>query len=173
MMYRELLALKIDIEMLKTAFGNSMKVGPIAAIDARRGYRIKFGEDENGEPFLSPWYPHPESGGNSSTWMPLSMGQIVGMVNPNGDTRQGLLIRGGFSDANQPPSEDILANVLRAFGVSVTVKDGTVTIDGNLVVKGNVDFKDGHVKHNDVNIGDTHIHGGVERGRATTDEPAN
>lgn len=172
-MYRELLALKIDIEMLKTAFGNSMKVGPIAAIDARRGYRIKFGEDENGEPFLSPWYPHPESGGSSSTWMPLSLGQIVGMVNPNGDTRQGLLIRGGFSDANQPPSEDMLANVLRAFGVSVTVKDGTVTIDGNLVVKGNVDFKDGHVKHNDANIGDTHIHGGVAPGRSNTDVPSN
>ncbi|MCR5941105.1 baseplate assembly protein [Ochrobactrum sp. XJ1] len=172
-MYRELLSLKIDIEMLKTAFGNSMKVGPIAAIDPKRGYRIKFGEDENGEPFLSPWYPHPESGGNSSTWMPLSLGQIVGMVNPNGDTRQGLLIRGGFSDANQPPSEDMLANVLRAFGVSVTVKDGTVTIEGNLVVNGDVNFNDGHVKHNEANIGDTHVHGGVAPGAADTDVPSN
>ena len=95
------------------------------------------------------------------------------MINPTGDARQGILLRGGFSDVNQPPSADLLANVLKAFGVTVTVKNGTVTIDGNLVVKGNVDFMDGHVKHNEANIGDTHIHGGVDRGGATTDEPAN
>ena len=110
-MHRNLVGMKIDIEMLKTAFGKSLKVGPVAAIDAEKGYRIKFGEDENGQPFLSPWYPHPESGGASSTWMPLSLGQIVGMMNPNGDPRQGLLIRGGFSDANQSPSNDLLASV--------------------------------------------------------------
>ncbi|EXL07420.1 phage baseplate assembly protein V [Brucella anthropi] len=172
-MYRDLLAMKIDIEMLKTAFGKSLKVGPIEQVDAKKGYRIRLGEDENGEPFLSPWYPHPESGGATSTWAPLSKGQIVGMINPTGDARQGILLRGGFSDVNQPPSADLLANVLKAFGVTVTVKNGTVTIDGNLVVKGNVDFKDGHVKHNEANIGDTHIHGGVDRGGATTDEPAN
>ncbi|MFI3903766.1 baseplate assembly protein [Ochrobactrum sp. S1502_03] len=173
MMHRNLVGMKIDIEMLKTAFGKSLKVGPVAAIDAEKGYRIKFGEDENGQPFLSPWYPHPESGGASSTWMPLSLGQIVGMINPNGDPRQGLLIRGGFSDANQPPSNDLLASVFRAFGVNATVKDGKITIQGDFVVEGNVDFKGGHVKHNGADIGDTHIHSGVERGRDNTDPPAN
>lgn len=172
-MIRDLLGMKIDIEMLKNAFGKSLKVGPVAAVDAQKGYRIKFGEDENGQPFLSPWYPHPESGGNSSTWMPLSVGQTVGMINPNGDPRQGLLIRGGFSDSNQPPSGDLLANVFKAFGISATVKDGVVTIDGNLVVNGNADFKGGHVRHNDADIGDTHVHSGVERGRASTDPPSN
>lgn len=172
-MLRDLIGMKIDIEMLKTTFGKSLKVGPVAAVDAKKGYRIKFGEDENGQPFLSPWYPHPESGGNSSTWMPLSLGQIVGMINPNGDPRQGLLLRGGFSDASQPPSSDLLANVFRAFGVDATVKDGKLTIKGDLVVDGNVDFKNGHVKHNDADIGDTHVHGGIERGRNDTDPPSN
>lgn len=173
MMLRDVIGMKIDIEMLKNAFGKSLKVGPVAAIDAEKGYRIKFGEDESGQPFLSPWYPHPESGGNSSTWMPLSLGQIVGMINPNGDPRQGLLIRGGFSDRNQPPSTDLFANIFKAFGVAITIKDGVVTIDGDLIVNGNADFKNGHVKHNDANIGDTHIHGGVEPGRANTDVPSN
>lgn len=172
-MLRDTIGMKIDIEMLKNAFGKSLKVGPVAAVDAQKGYRIKFGEDENGQPFLSPWYPHPESGGNSSTWMPLSVGQIVGMVNPNGDPRQGLLIRGGFSDSNKPPSTDLLANIFKAFGVAITIKDGVVSIDGDLIVNGNADFKNGHVKHNDANIGDTHIHGGVEPGRANTDVPSN
>ncbi len=121
-MFRDLLAMKIDIEMLKTAFGKSLKVGPIEQIDAKKGYRIKLGEDENGEPFLSPWYPHPESGGATSTWAPLSKGQIVGMINPTGDARQGILLRGGFSDINRPPSADLLASVLKAFGVTVTVR---------------------------------------------------
>lgn len=173
MMFRDLVAMKIDVEMLKTAFGKSIKVGPIEQIDAKRGYRIKLGEDENGQPFLSPWYPHPESGGDTSTWAPLSRGQIVGMINPTGDPRQGILLRGGFSDSNQPPSNDLLANVLKAFGVTVTIKDGTVHISGNFVVEGNVDFKNGHVKHNGKNIGDTHIHGGVVPGAAMTDVPAN
>lgn len=172
-MIRDLLRMKIDIEMLKNAFGKSLKVGPVAVIDAQKGYRIKYEEDENGQPFLSPWYPHPESGGNSSTWMPLSVGQIVGMISPNGDPRQGLLIRGGFSDSNQPPSSDLLANVFKAFGVTATVKDGVVTIDGDFVVNGNVDFKGGHVRHNEADIGDTHAHGGVERGRQNTDPPSN
>lgn len=172
-MYRDLVGMKIDIEMLKTAFGKSLKVGPVADIDEKRGYRIKFGEDENGQPFLSPWYPHPESGGSSSTWMPLSKGQIVGMINPNGDPRQGLLFRGGFSDENAPPSNDLLANVFRAFGVSVTVKDGKVTIKGDLVVEGKADFKGEHVKHNDVSIGDNHVHSGVAPGDSETDPPSN
>lgn len=95
------------------------------------------------------------------------------MINPNGDPRQGLLLRGGFSDANQPPSNDLLENVFRAFGVDATVKDGRLTIKGDLVVEGNVDFKGGHVKHNDANIGDTHVHSGIERGRNDTDPPSN
>ncbi len=172
-MIQSLIGMKIDMEMLKTAFDNSIKVGRVAAVDAAKGYRIKLGEDENGQPYLSPWYPHPESGGNSSTWMPLSEGQIVGVINPTGDPRQGLLVRGGFSDENAPPSSDLLANVLRAFGVTATVKDGTVTIEGNLVVKGNVDFKDGHVKHNTADIGDTHVHSGIRRGGEETDPPSN
>ena len=105
--------------------------------------------------------------------MPLSVGQTVGMINPNGDPRQGLLIRGGFSDSNQPPSSDLLANVFKAFGITASVKDGVVTIDGNFVVNGNADFKGGHVRHNEADIGDTHVHSGVERGRASTDPPSN
>lgn len=63
--------------------------------------------------------------------------------------------------------------MFKAFGITATVKDGVVTIDGNLVVNGNADFKGGHVRHNDADIGDTHVHSGVERGRASTDPPSN
>ncbi|WP_282046307.1 baseplate assembly protein [Roseibium album] len=178
----------IDLQMLKTRFGQMVKVGPVAAVDPEKGYRLNLGEGENG-PLLSPWLPHPESGGQSQSWMPLSEGQVVAVISPNGDMRQGLLLRSGFTDANQPPSMDLLANVLKAFGITITMKDGVLTIDGNIKVNGDVEingdvtiegdfkvtgdvnFHDGHVEHNGTNIGDTHVHGGVTPGGADTDVP--
>ncbi|WP_338606861.1 baseplate assembly protein [Pelagibacterium nitratireducens] len=120
--------MKIDIERLKQAFGASLKVGPVAVVDPSRGYRIKLGEGANG-PFLSPWYPHPESGGENSSWVPLSVGQVVGMVNPNGDPRQGFLIRGGFSGQNPPIADD--AEIVRfGFGpLTITAVDGGLIVD--------------------------------------------
>lgn len=135
-MFGMIVDMKVDIEMLKTAFGNSIKVGAVEEIDANKGFRIKLGEGPDGEPFLSPWRPHPESGGQSLSWMPLSKGQIVGIVNPTGDMRQGLIFRGGFSGEHQQPSDDLLANVLKAFGITITMRDGVLTIDGNVRING-------------------------------------
>lgn len=173
---------RIDIEMLKTRFGQMIRIGPIEEIDPVKGYRIKLGDGEDG-PFLSPWLPHPESGGQSSSWMPLSKGQVVSVISPNGDMRQGVLLRGGFTEGNPAPSTDLVANVLKAFGVTITMKDGEVVIEGDVIVKGNVkiegdqevegnvDFSEGHVHHNGTNIGDSHVHSGVVPGGADTLTP--
>ena len=171
-----IVGLKTDLEMLKTAFGNALKVGPVAEIDAKRGYRLKLGNGPSG-PYLSPWYPHPESGGQTASWMPLSKGQIVAVVHPAGDMRQGVMFRAGFGGNNAAPSADLAANVLRAFGVTITMKDGRVTLEGDLTVKGDVevhghtDFHDGHVRHNGTAIDDTHRHGGVDPGNGITNVP--
>lgn len=126
-MIRELLAMKADLEELKTSFGTSLRVGPVAVVDAEKGFRVKWGDGEDG-PFLSPWYPHPESGGATSTWMPLSEGQIVGILNPDGDPRQGILVRGGFSGLNPPPSQDLAENVFAFGGVRIEIKEGGTVI---------------------------------------------
>lgn len=129
-MIREFVALKSDIEALKSAFGNSMRVGPVKVVDPEKGFRISFGAGTGGNEYLSPWYPHPESGGKTSTWMPLSEGQIVGIINPTGDPRQGVLLRGGFSDQNPPPSQSLSENVFVFGGVKITIaEDGSVIID--------------------------------------------
>lgn len=178
-MFDFLTGLKIDLEMIKTRFGELIRIGPVEEIDPVKGYRIKLADGEDGS-FLSPWLPHPESGGQSSSWMPLSKGQVVGILSPNGDMRQGVLLRSGFTEQNQPPSADLLANILKAFGITITMKDGTLTvegdvkiignveIEGDLKVTGNVDFYSGHVKHNDTNIGDDHVHGGIVKGADDT-----
>lgn len=129
-MINQMLLLRADIEALRTAFGTALRVGPVEVVDAQKGFRVKWGEGTDGKPFLSPWLPHPESGGETSTWAPLSKGQIVGVINPNGDPRQGMLLRGGFSDQNPPPSESLDENVLRFGGVTITLgKGGSVVID--------------------------------------------
>ncbi|MDX6806316.1 baseplate assembly protein [Terrihabitans rhizophilus] len=120
----DLYGMKTDIEMLKSAFGNALKVGPVEEIDAKRGYRLKLGEGADG-PFLSPWYPHPETG---KTSVPLKKGQIVGVINPTGDMRQGLMFRGGYSDGNPSPNDNMEANVFEDAGVRMVVADNALTI---------------------------------------------
>lgn len=181
-MFDIITGLRIDFEMMKTRFGEMIRIGPVEEIDAAKGYRIKLADGEDG-PFLSPWLPHPESGGQSSSWMPLSKGQVVGILSPNGDMRQGVLLRSGFTDEHQPPSADLLANVLKAFGITFTIKDGEVVIEGDVIIKGNVkiegdqevegnvDFRAGYVHHEDTNIGFDHVHSGVVPGSADTEGP--
>lgn len=129
-MISEIIAQRADIEQLKTVFGRALRVGPVEVVDPVKGFRISYGNGSGGEPFLSPFYPHPESGGATSTWAPLSKGQVVGVINPGGDPRQGILLRGGFSADNPAPSQSLDENVLAFGGVKLTLhKDGTVTID--------------------------------------------
>lgn len=136
-MISEIIAQRADIEQLKTLFGRALRVGPVAVVDPEKGFRIKLGDGADGEPFLSPYYPHPESGGATSTWVPLSEGQIVGVINPGGDPRRGILLRGGFSDANPPPSNSLSENVFAFGGVKLTISDnGSLVVDapGKVVV---------------------------------------
>ena len=136
-MISEIIAQRADIEQLKTLFGRALQVGPVEVVDAERGFRIKLGEDGEGQPFLSPFYPHPESGGATKTWAPLSKGQIVGMLNPGGDPRRGVLLRGGFSDANPAPSQSLDENLLSFGGVTLAINaDGSleITAPGTVLV---------------------------------------
>ncbi|WEK04561.1 MAG: baseplate assembly protein [Candidatus Devosia phytovorans] len=142
-MISEIVAQRADIEQLKTLFGRMLRVGSIAVVDPEKGFRVKWGNGPKGEPFLSPFYPHPESGGATSTWFPLSEGQIVGVINPGGDPKQGLLIRGGFSGENAAPSGSLDENVLKFGSVKITIgNDGAVTIDAAQAVTVNAPLVD-------------------------------
>jgi len=181
--------LKADIELVRSAQANMVKVGPVAMMDPVKGYRLKLGEGADGQPYLSPWYPHPETG---KTSVPLKIGQVVGVVNPNGDPRQGFLLRGGYSDENGSPNDDMAANVFEDAGVRVAIASGklvvsigntTHTISGSgiettvddvdhRVTGAGVATQGGAVTHDGKNIGSQHVHGGVARGGALTDPPA-
>ncbi|MDQ0314848.1 baseplate assembly protein [Amorphus orientalis] len=131
-----IVGMKTDIEMLKSAFGRALTVGPISELDAAKGYRLDLGQGSDGKRHLSPWYPHPESGGATRTWMPLAKGQIVGVLNPTGDPRRGLVFRGGFSGQYPPPSDDFGENVLEFGGVRISVAEGTLVVTiGETIVR--------------------------------------
>lgn len=134
-MISEIIAQRADIEQLKSILGRALRVGAVEVVDAEKGFRIKFADGPDG-PYLSPFYPHPESGGNTSTWAPLSKGQVVGIIQPGGDPRRGVLLRGGFSDQNPPPSQSLDENKLRFGGVTITLtKDGAVTVEAEGTVR--------------------------------------
>lgn len=170
-MIRELVQMRTDIEALKSAFGHALRVGVVALIDPSKGYRLNLGAGEDG-PVLSPWLPHPETG---KTSVPLKTGQVVGILSPAGDLRQGLVLRGGYSDANESPNDNMDANVFEDAGVRVTVADGALVIKVGPVTHkisaDGVDTTGGHVRHNETNIGDTHVHGGVIAGGSNTAGP--
>lgn len=172
-MISDFVGMRLDIEMLKTAFGNSLKVGPVEVIDAQKGYRLRLGGTDE-EPFLSPWHPHPETG---KTSLPLKKGQIVGVVNPSGDPRQGLMFRGGYSDKNPSPNADMAANVFEDAGVRVSVADGALVIEVGAVsfrFSGQgFDQTGGKKTHDGKDVGATHRHGGVIKGGDDTDVPSN
>lgn len=162
-MISDFIALRLDVEAIKTAFGNMATVGPVEEIDAEKGYRLKLGE-EDGEPYLSPWFPHPETG---KTSVPLKKGQIVGNINPTGDPRQGFLVRGGYSEENSSPNQNMEANVFKDAGVTMTVVDGKLIIDA----PNGVFITGDRVDHAGKNIGKDHTHGGIMPGPSNTAIP--
>ena len=117
-----------EVGELKRQLAGMVKVGTVAETDAKKGYRLDFGKDDNGQPKLSPWLPHPESGGKAKSWFPMSKGQVVAMMTPPGDNRQGILLRGGFTDQYKQPSQNMQENVFEYGNVRIEVKDGRVRI---------------------------------------------
>ena len=50
-MHDVIIGMALDISMLKTAFGNAIKAGPVAEVDEAKGYRIRLGGSDAGGPF--------------------------------------------------------------------------------------------------------------------------
>lgn len=48
---------------------------------------------------------------------------------------------------------------------------GGMTVTGNVTVEGSLGVQGGGLSHNGTNVGDDHVHGGIEPGSSTTDGP--
>lgn len=160
--------LLFEVGEVKRTIANMIVIGPVADRDPEKGYRVAIGPAVNGTVPLSPWMPHPDSGGENADWRPLSLGQIVMAVNPAGDWQQGALLRAGFGGGKAPPSKDLDEVVLLDGACRIFVKAGTLTVacDGETLTFG----PDG-LRHNGVQIGRAHHHTEVVKGLDTSGPP--
>lgn len=152
------------------------RYGTVENVDPSAGtVRLKFGEDSDGNPYLSAPIPYAQTAGALKVHNPPSPGQQMVAISPDGDLKQAVAQPMGFSDENGSPSSagdmhvltfgDVTAQ-LSSSGFSVSVDSVSVLIDGSgfHVVGGDVD-------HNGTDIGETHTHSGVTPGPARTGDP--
>lgn len=169
---------------------NRSRIGTVKEVDPVKGQaRVELA---NG--FMTGWMPWQEqAAGSARTHFPLSIGQQVRVRSQNGDLTDAEIEASLPSDTNTRPSQKGDEYVVLEVGstriavsdgggtASITVGSSTLTITDGVVMlesavinlKGAVKIEGASVTHNGKNIGDTHIHGGVMAGPATTDVPAN
>lgn len=137
--------------------------------------------------------------GDDVVWWPLDIGEQVIVLSPSGDSRNGLVIGGSFSDKKAAPSENLDRMVVRfrdgtevfydraesilsitAVGETRVLASSDVSVESETLInmkapkikiQGDVDFLDGYLKHNGVNVGSTHKHGSVQPGPGVTNVP--
>lgn len=169
-----------------------MRHGTVAEVDPEAGtIRLKLGTSDAGGDFLSPSIPYSQMAGALKAHIPPSVGQQFTLIAPSGDWRQAVAVPMTWSNDNASPSSSGDENVLTYGDVKLLLDAGTVraeiggmtfelTEDAATVSVGGVTFEvsgggvaitGGSVTHNGTDIGDTHIHGGVMSGPATTSVP--
>ncbi|MHC2481348.1 phage baseplate assembly protein domain-containing protein [Rhizobium leguminosarum] len=100
-------------------------------------------------------------------------GDLVVMNVSNPSKRLGKLPEGAVGNYNEHGDRVLVlpdGTVQVAAGTALDVSVGGVNFR---VSAEGVDITGGHVRHNGVNIGDTHFHGGVVHGSDFSDPPAN
>jgi phage baseplate assembly protein gpV len=193
MAIHELVELASRVAELERRFSGVMRHGTVEEVDpAKQIMRLKFGESEDGKPFLSPWIPYAQVAGALKVHTPPSKGQQFTMLSPTGDWQQAVGLPMTWSNQNPSPSENGDEHVLTFGQVKGTIKeklfdtkvgdtqveqtDSKVTIKaGGVTVEisgGGVKITGGMVTHEGKNIGSTHKHGESMPGPALTGPPA-
>lgn len=189
---RELVELASRVADLERRFSGVVRHGTVHEVDPKKQtVRLKFGEDQDGKPFLSPAVPYAQIAGSLKVHTPPSVGMQMSTVAPSGDWMQAVALPMHWSDSNPSPSDKGDENVLTYGNVRATIKDGLVQVvvggctfevtDGHVKVSvggvthtisgDGVKIEGGRVEHDGKNIGSTHKHDDVESGSSLTGVP--
>lgn len=176
---RELADLMARVNDLERRLSRMVRHGTVhpGSTDPKAGTtRLRLGGTDE-QPYLSPPIKYAQVAGALKVHSPPSDGQQMTIFSPSGDWRQGTALPMTWSDQNQSPSDKGDEHVVTFGDVTITLKGGGVTVSvggvsWSLTGSGET-TTGGMVKHNSKNIGDSHIHGGVEPGGGTTSVPAN
>lgn len=169
--------LKRIVEGQRRQAGMEMR-GKITAVDPEKGTaRIEIGKDDEGNPVQSPWLPYRQIAGSLKVHHAPTVGQSMSMRSENGDINQGVLEPFTWSDDNPANSTSGDSTVISLGAVTVTMSPDGINIDvgGTTYALTSSGFEQtgGHQRHNGVNVGSTHIHGGVFPGGSDTEPPSN
>lgn len=130
--------------------------GKIAKVDGDRvRVELEPANAKTGKPFLSPWVQMQEASGQTGTHFPVKEGDPVRLLSPNGELGPAsLAVRDGYTDGAANPTDKKQTEL-------VIANDGPVRFKGSAIIfeaEGAVDVNSASLKHNDVNVGDSHIH---------------
>lgn len=134
-------------------------------------YRQQIGVDENGQPIKSPWRPYSAHAGALKQFVPLSVGQQMLLISPDGDIEQGIGFPFGWSTANPSPSSDGSTLAGSFGGLAWSISGGVLTVTGKVAVVGDFKASGGVFEHNSKDVGSTHKHSGVQAGAGETGSP--
>lgn len=150
---------------------NHKRTGTVTEVDTRKGLaRVKLGDGANG-PYLSGWLPWKEiAAGGIKSHIPPTVGQQVDIVSESGDLTDGVIDFSSPSNANPRPHDGPEA-VITMGSTRMVIGDGTLDITADTTIRGTLAVVGQGVTHNGKNIGDTHVHGGVEPGGDDTKTP--
>jgi phage baseplate assembly protein V len=126
---RELVELASRVADLERRFSGLVRHGTVEEVDPEKQIvRLKFGEDKNGNPFMSPWVPYAQIAGALKVHTPPTKGQQMSTLSPSGDWMQAVALPMHWSDQNPSPSDKGDENVLTYGNVRATIKDNLTKV---------------------------------------------
>lgn len=196
-MFRRLLDRIDGLERLvsrqSVRINNLLREGQVKSVDCEKGLAVV---DAHGvETKMVPWL---EQAGDINEWTPPSAGQRVLLASPGGDPGKAVIMNGGYTDETRQPDNRGAHKRVRIGGATVThsadgwvfevgssrliIEPNRITIHSEEIVisaerlsmqANEVGIVGDSLTHNDRNVGDTHVHGGIFPGPANTGVPAN
>ena len=189
---REALQAHADrFDLLEARFERIHRHGPVTDVDgAKHRIRMRIGGTD-AAPMKSPWIPYSQIAGDLQSHSMPSVGQQMTMIAPDGDFDQAFALPLTWSNAVPSPSTDPAVDVdvrgttkdtrtassrtIEVGGASFKIEDGKITLSVGGVTwtlsGAGEATQGGQVTHNDLDVGATHIHGGVTPGGANTGIP--
>lgn len=151
---------------------NRKRTGKITEVDHKKGVARVELSSQGGKKFMTAPIPWKEiSAGGTTSHIPPTVGQQVDVVSESGDLTDAVIDFSTHSNANPRPHDGPEAVIVHG-GTRMTIGDGKVEIEADVVIKGALAVEGSSVNHNGKNIGDSHEHTGVEPGASLTGPPA-
>lgn len=150
--------------------------GRVKEVDgANHAVRLVIGTDPEGEEVLSPWTPVGQTAGAMKFHDLPSVGQQMSLQSASGDIQQARAVPLHWSEGNEAISDDPAVKIMELGDVVVSWTDSSIqaTVGGTgiQITADGVFVVGPALEHNGVNVGDTHVHGGVMTGGSDTTEP--